>query len=50
MEIMKFLGSSIITGAGCIQVVKDVADKLKVKRGDHIVFYEGEDKIIIKNY
>lgn len=46
---MKFLGSSKITPKLRIRVLKDVAEKLEVKDGDHIIFYEKEDgEILIK--
>jgi bifunctional DNA-binding transcriptional regulator/antitoxin component of YhaV-PrlF toxin-antitoxin module len=44
----KFLGSTKITGKGNIRLIKDVADILKAKDGDHIIFYEENGKIIIK--
>lgn len=46
---MKFIGSSKITPKLRIRVVKDVAEKLGVDNGDHILFYEKEDgEIVIK--
>jgi bifunctional DNA-binding transcriptional regulator/antitoxin component of YhaV-PrlF toxin-antitoxin module len=45
---MKFLGNSKVTGKGNIRLIKDVADILKAQDGDHILFYEDGDKIIIK--
>lgn len=45
---MKFLGSSKITGKGNIRLIKDVADRLKAQDGDHILFYEDGENIIIK--
>ena len=48
VSLMKFLGSTKITGAGSIQIIKAAADVLDVKVGDHILFYEDDGKIIIK--
>ena len=45
---MKFLGSSKVTGKGNVRLIKDVADKLDAKDGDHIMFYENDGEIIIK--
>lgn len=48
IDTMKFLGSSKITGKGNIRLIKDVADRLKAQDGDHILFYEDGENIIIK--
>ena len=48
IDKMHFLGSSKITSKGNIRLVKEVADKLYAKEGDHILFYEENNSIIIK--
>ncbi|MDD1772788.1 MAG: AbrB/MazE/SpoVT family DNA-binding domain-containing protein [Methanomassiliicoccales archaeon] len=43
------MGSSKISPKLRISLVKDVADKLGVQDGDHVLFYEKEDgEIVIK--
>ena len=48
VSLMKFLGSTKITGAGSIQIIKAASEILDVKVGDHVLFYEDDGKIIIK--
>ena len=48
-EESKFMGSSKVGGKLRITVVKDVADEMDLKDGDHIMFFKDRDgQFVIK--
>jgi hypothetical protein len=46
---MKCLGSSKVSTNLRVKIVKDAADELEVKEGDHVLFYKDDKgQIIVK--
>ena len=48
MKNKKVIGVSRVSVGWKIGLLKDVADKLDVKIGDKVVYYEKDDQIIIE--
>ena len=45
---MKLLGASKVTTHNKVTLVKEVVERLKIRKGDYILFYEKDGEIIIR--
>ncbi len=45
---LKFLGAAKVSSKNMITIPKDVRDKLKVKPGEHLLFYQKDGEVVVR--